>query len=171
MLCQRCFKKQATVKLSQNLEGKYKEQLICKSCSKKYGLEVTISNLPQVFSGIILSILKHKQEDFNLHENEPSNSSCSNCGYHWEDFRKTGLLGCEQCYDSFHTKILTLQRQVINKNELNAKPFEFHRKDTKKNERAILERALATAVDREEYEKAAKIRDRIIQLGKNKEGN
>lgn len=166
MLCQRCFKKQATVKISQTQNGILKEQLICKSCSKKYGLNVTISSLPQAFTEIIVNILRHKQEDQEILKKNPTDSTCPDCGYNWEDFRKTGLLGCEKCYTSFRGRILTLQNQVVKKNEFISQPYKVKNPRIKKNERAILERALTKAVDREEYEKAAKIRDRIIELNK-----
>ncbi len=165
MLCQRCFKKQASLKISRNYEGKQIELMICKSCSKGYGLEVTISNLPYVFTGIISSILKHKKEEPNL-DVEKSKSRCSACGYDLEDFRKTGLLGCDLCYNSFKDKILILQEKVIKKSHLDLKLYVSNRSGLKKNEKTILKRALEKAVDREEYEKAAKIRDRIIQLEK-----
>ena len=165
MLCQRCFKKQASLKISRNYEGKQIELMICKSCSKGYGLEVTISNLPHVFTGIISSILKHKQEEPSL-DDEKSKSRCSACGYDWQDFRKTGLLGCDSCYESFKDKILVLQKKVIKKSQLDSKPYISNRTGLKKKEKAILKRALDKAVDREEYEKAAKIRDRINQLEK-----
>ncbi len=164
MLCQRCFKKNATVNITQIVNGQKQEISLCGECAKEMGFSQAVSNLPQIFTGLMLDILKSKEQQSGLPVRHTGTQQCPFCGYSWEEFQRTGLLGCDKCYSSFYGQI----REVLEKIHGNARhighgpvgtggePSEYNL--------AVLERALQEAIKKEEFEKAAEIRDKIRSL-------
>ena len=86
---------------------------------------------------------------------------CPACGYHFQQFRSNGLLGCDQCYDSFREElrpvIRRIQGSVIDKPDVPAEEAKASPEDKLK----ALKEELNKAVAAEEYERAAQLRDQI----------
>ena len=84
---------------------------------------------------------------------------CPACGYHFSQFRSNGLLGCDQCYDSFKAElrpvIRRIQGSVIDKPETPAEAAKVSPEDKLKTLKEELNKAVAA----EEYERAAQLRD------------
>jgi protein arginine kinase activator len=165
MLCERCFKKHATISITQIVNGKKSELNICEDCAKEEGAEASISNLPQIFTKMLLDVLKQRERDANLAGREFGPRKCSSCGYSWEDFRKSGLLGCDKCYVSFKQPLADVVKQIHGTARHTGEQAKSKQKGKSAEEiRAILEGSLREAVLKEEYEKAAEIRDKIRSL-------
>jgi protein arginine kinase activator len=94
-------------------------------------------------------------------------AACPGCGLEFARFRKTGLLGCAECYDTFATQL----ESIIPRSQNGADAHLGHvahrhadvmdRQARRRTILAELERAVAT----EQYERAARLRDQLQTLG------
>ena len=165
MLCEKCFKKNATVTIAQIVNGQKQEIHLCESCAKEIGLSQAAANLPQLFAGIMMDILKAKQEQSGLPVRHTGVTHCPFCGYSWEEFRRTGLLGCDKCYSSFYNQVRQVLKEVHgNVRHIGKRPESSPAEEVSGYNLNLLQRALQEAIKKEEYEKAAEIRDKIRTL-------
>lgn len=153
MRCQSCGKKEATITYKENINGNKQEMYFCEDCAKKLGF-ISFSN---IFSPIFSNIPEYLF-------NQTDVIKCLNCGYTLKDYSDTGLFGCQKCYDTFSTELDNMFLKYHGKNRhtklVNAKVLN-------KNSNSNLEelkKNLKEAIDKEEYENAAIIRDKIKDI-------
>lgn len=189
MLCQRCGKNEANVRYTQIINGVKKEISVCEECARKLGIGEFEFNMPIHFSDFL-------GDFFNDYDTEllPSflkeSQMCENCGETYDEFIKTGLLGCPKCYETFEDRLDPVLRKLqgnakhvgrglnkldkkINQVKQNIKEkTETEKNDNKelsKEEKITqLEDNLKQAIKDERYEDAAKIRDEIKNLREGK---
>ena len=165
MLCERCFERHATISIIQIINGEKTELHICENCSEGEGIEAIVSNLPQIFTKMILDVLKQKEKEAKRTGGKYAVRKCSSCGYSWEEFRKTGPLGCDKCYVFFKEQIIEIVKQAQGQSlHVELKQESKRSFETAEDKSTLLENALQKAVQNEEYEKAAKLRDKIRSL-------
>ncbi len=93
-------------------------------------------------------------------------SACPGCGLEFARFRKTGLLGCPQCYDSFAAQLESIIPRSQNGATAHLGHVAHRTSDVADRQalrRSILEE-LERAVAAEQYERAATLRDRLQTL-------
>ena len=93
MFCDVCKSKEATVFLTQIIEGKMQKVNLCEGCSKEKGV-----NDPTGFALADLLLGLGAAQEI---EKNPAGARCPVCGFSHADFKKTGRLGCSACYDAF----------------------------------------------------------------------
>src|SRR5664279_5371328 len=104
MVCDVCKTNQATVFLTQIVDGKMQKVNLCESCSKEKGVtDPTGFALADLLLG-----LGAAQE---LEKGQPV-LRCPVCGFTQSDFKKTGRLGCSACYDTFAEGLGTLLKSM-----------------------------------------------------------
>jgi len=87
---------------------------------------------------------------------------CGPCGLSYEDFKKRGKFGCADCYSAFRAKLYPLLRRIHGSDHHTGKILiRDERMLTLKRNIRELRKELKKALEEEEYEKAAKIRDEI----------
>jgi protein arginine kinase activator len=90
---------------------------------------------------------------------------CPVCGHTYSDFRRTGKIGCGECYNVFRAPIAETLKQVqpstIHTGKLPSKSGEELRL---KRRYESLKSELAAAVKNEDYEKAAKLHKQIREI-------
>ena len=95
MVCMVCKQLEATVHLTQMVEGKIKKLDLCEGCAKAKGIDdPTGFSLADLLMGLGAS-----QELAQATGN--SGASCPTCGFTQADFKKSGRLGCPECYRTF----------------------------------------------------------------------
>ncbi|MEG2348662.1 MAG: UvrB/UvrC motif-containing protein [Clostridia bacterium] len=159
MKCQSCGKKEATVKYMENINGNKQELHFCYDCAKKLGF-VNFSN---IFSPIFVTIPDYEQS---------KKLECKNCGYSFDDYAKTGLFGCPECYSTFEDRLDELFLKLHGKNrhvKTDSKKIDnVVNKQIKKesNEDKIerLKQKIEELVKNENYEEAAIVRDEIKKI-------
>lgn len=174
MLCDICQKGEATIFYKEMVNNKYTEMHLCERCAG----EQRVKNL-QIPSAItnLLSALAELSAD--AVPKEIAGEKCPGCGFTYADFRERGKLGCSQCYQSFSEPLSDILRKIHGNIQHNGKspsapstpsiPSTTSVVPSAKEispEIAALRQALETAVKKEEYEEAAKIRDQIRALEK-----
>ncbi|MFO0973151.1 MAG: UvrB/UvrC motif-containing protein [Phycisphaerae bacterium] len=91
---------------------------------------------------------------------------CPHCQTTFVEFRNAGLLGCARDYDVFEKALLPLleRAQEGNSRHVGKSPRRLGAPRNFQNELVRLRRDLTEAVEREDYEGAARIRDKISAL-------
>lgn len=97
-----------------------------------------------------------------------SGLQCSECGLHYEDFLAIGRFGCGQCYESFQENLNELMLQLHGANRHMGRapsetehPVESPQVSATESEKERLDRQLRDAIEQEDYERAANLRDEI----------
>jgi protein arginine kinase activator len=90
---------------------------------------------------------------------------CPVCGFTQADFKKTGRLGCANCYETFSDGLQSLLKGM-HKGTAHVGKVPSRLLVTMEREQTLkgLHRDLRKAVAEEDYESAAQIRDRIRKL-------
>src|SRR6185295_4660616 len=104
MLCDVCKCNDATVFLTQILEGKMQKVNLCDGCSKEKGVQD-----PTGFALADLLLGIGAAEEI---EKGSSTQKCPVCGFTQADFKKTGRLGCSACYDAFSEGLESLLKAM-----------------------------------------------------------
>jgi protein arginine kinase activator len=95
-----------------------------------------------------------------------SRKTCPDCGMTYARFRKTGILGCASCYDAFGDQLAPLIERAQNAgtHHTGKAPRRSGKSIDQQLLRQRLIRQLDEAVEAEQYERAAKIRDMLNGL-------
>ena len=87
---------------------------------------------------------------------------CEACGIKFVEFRNTGRLGCSHDYDVFKAELTPLLEGIHGQARHAGKtPRRLPKVRLSRQELAKLQKKLKKAVDDEDYEEAARLRDRI----------
>ncbi|MEJ2745584.1 MAG: UvrB/UvrC motif-containing protein [bacterium] len=93
--------------------------------------------------------------------------TCPGCGLSYIDFRKTGRLGCDNCYNAFEKSLQGLLETIHRSTTHVGKVPSRERAEVEGlTMLKSLEAQLCAAVEKEEFEKAATIRDKLQALKK-----
>lgn len=156
MFCNQCNKKEATVFLTQIVDGKMQKMHFCETCAQQKGVHDPAGfALTELLLGL------------GLTQDTPALKvlTCSNCGFTHTQFKKTGRLGCGACYDVFMEELLPMLRNMHPKTVHAGKiPTRFLQEYKKAISTKILQQQLQKAIDAENYEQAALLRDEMRLL-------
>jgi protein arginine kinase activator len=162
MKCQDCGKREATFNLTQVINDQKVVLNLCQECAEKRGFRNPLEGVPFPLAQFLAGMLKQAQVKKPSSEAEVS---CPVCGLSFSDFAKVGRLGCGNCYVTFRTQLEDLLRKVHGSIQHRGK-FPQTKGDVMKPmwEENKLHEELKRAIQQEDFEKAAQIRDRIRAL-------
>lgn len=150
---------EATVHLTQIVNNKIHKVDLCESCAQKKGVTNT--------EGFSLADLLSKAPLEPV--TTDSDRSCPVCGYEAADFRKTGRFGCAACYSTFEDLVRPVLEDMHSGISHTGKVPELSlERQSAEEELQRLQKQLDRAVAEEAYEEAAKFRDEIQRLLKEK---
>jgi len=154
MHCDICKKAEATVHLTQIVEGKMLKVDLCESCAKEKGV--------QEAAGVSLADLLVGLGAAEEMKVESPGAQCPVCGFTQADFKKTGRLGCSACWETFEAGLASLLK-AMHKGDHHVGKVPAKAMHTLAVNGKIRELAeqLEKAVREEKYEDAAQIRDEI----------
>ncbi len=154
MKCHDCDS-QATVHLTQILNGQMHKMDLCESCAQAKG----VTNPENLSIGSLM-------EKSDLESESVSGSMvCESCGTTHQDFKKGGRLGCEACYHVFRPVLdPLLDGMHAGTKHLGKIPSGSESRVRFEQSIDDLRRELQDAVEKEDYEKAAELRDRLRDL-------
>ena len=129
--------------------------------------------------GSLLSTILGNYSSYNNIQNteaSPKEPHCDVCGMTYQEFLKGGRFGCSNCYESFRNTLEKSLRSIQGSDtHTGKKPIGFETKTEKivkeLSEIDKLSIRLQDAIEKEEFEEAAKIRDRIRELKKEEINN
>src|SRR5260370_16286004 len=153
--CERCSSP-ATVHITEVLsEGKFEEHHVCEWCLKEYKQETK-------GKGPLSKALRGESATGELEEALFGQQECPDCGIKFVDFRNNHRLGCSRDYQVFQAELMPLLENIHGETRHCGKtPRRYPQ--TKKAEAELLQlrQRLKRAVEREDYEEAARLRDQI----------
>ena len=182
MLCQICNKNPATIHVQEIINGEKKVFHLCGECaSKKAETEPILQSFN--LAEMLYNFTNEKAaESADAPEDAAPAAAvkCGTCGWDTERFRKTGRLGCPDCYLVFSEALAgvlgnmhrgcTHLGKVPQNHETNHKTEDVIEKVALRKKIADCQQELEMRIRKEEYEEAAVLRDRIIELKKELDG-
>ncbi len=176
MRCERCGEHEATVRITRIQNGEKQEMHLCADCAAEEGY-FAWSFEPQfpthgLLGGLMEGVSGRRRVAV------PGSTRCERCGRTYRDFAQTGFLGCADCYEVFDTAIEPLIKRMQGGPEHRGKTPRGRERssgsqaggmDEARSEGGtvsveVLREELKEAVSREDYERAAELRDRIREL-------
>lgn len=158
MLCQLCGKNNASIYFTKIVNGKVEETHICEACAKK-GEDFDF-DLPFSFHDLFTVLMGSIKED-----EETNNDKCPQCGLTHNEFSKTGMFGCVNCFKVFEKEIDSLLKGIHeHNNHIGKTPSRLDKKTNNINEIESLRVELEESIAKEEFEKAAILRDKIKSM-------
>lgn len=161
MACDNCGSTDAVVHLTQIVNNQMSTHHLCEKCAAEKGLKST----PDATNFKLLDVIDQLSDDFS--ESPYSGAGeCSFCGLSFEDFRKTTRLGCPHCYEAFSEQLPRLLRRIHGGVKHVGKVYLPPDPTASEMEKRLegLRRRLERAVQSEDFERAAEIRDQIRSL-------
>src|SRR5882757_5565738 len=157
MLCCVCNKKEATVHLTQIAGDKMQKVDLCEECAKHKGV-----NDPAGFS--LADLLLGLGASQEIDQSAGSELKCPKCGFTQADFKKAGRLGCAECYSTFADGLEGLLKSMHKGTRHTGKVPESLQLSKDLAERLkSLQKKLTKAIEEENFEQAAQLRDEIKQ--------
>jgi protein arginine kinase activator len=132
--------------VSEMIEGKGRMVTLCARCANAH------FNSPSVQLRPDLAFI-------SLPQSEPD-PNCPNCNSTVDDIRESGRLGCLYCYQHFGSTALAF----LDKGGEQSRPLGLQRGESMAAYVERLQSELPSLVEREKYEEAADIRDRIKRV-------
>ena len=162
MVCDNCGSTEAVVHLTQIVNNQMSTHRLCEKCAAEKGLEST----PEPASFPLTDFLAQMGKDTAVDADPASATQCPFCGLTFRDFRETGRLGCPQCYETYAPHLQRLLRRVHGGTQHVGKVYLPPDPTASELERRLdaLRRKLNRAVESEDFERAAELRDEIRAL-------
>jgi protein arginine kinase activator len=161
MQCDNCNERPAAIHLTQIVDNSVTTVHLCEQCAAEKGVQTGASTAKFPLSGLMASVgqgaaaLLHGEDD----------GTCAFCGARLQDFRETGRLGCSHCYETFEQHLRDLLRRIHGSSqhvgEVYLAAASSDRPTDSDRVLAELREQLRRAVDAENFELAAELRDRI----------
>lgn len=174
MLCQHCGKNEATTHVKSIVNGEYTEYMLCPECAKEMGYTSLWSDMQSDFSSLIGSFFS------NALPERTGAVRCSKCSSSYNDIANSGKVGCAHCYETFYNQLLPTVRKVHGNTEHCGKSPKKLKKDnvesSSNNEKELdinaqsqkeienLREQLSKAIEVQDFEKAAELRDKIKEM-------
>lgn len=151
MKCDVCEKRDATALITMIVNGKKFVRRMCPQCVKRLQNGDAYATEMAVLATMDLG---------------DANVTCPDCGTRAIDFQRTGRVGCALCYDAFNAVLQPLMARldgVPQHSEMTPAPAEAPVDERSARIKALRDDMFA-AVNAEEYERAAQLRDAIRRL-------
>lgn len=157
--CSECRQRPATISYTEVVDGKIYRYNLCSDCARKKGVTASLAPLAGPLVNILMGLL---EEAGDRDSEEIEGPVCPQCGMSYSGFRRSGRLGCGACYDAFSDELRPLLRRVHGSTRHSGRvPTLLANDFASLEEIRKLKADLDAAVKREEYERAAEIRDLI----------
>lgn len=162
MFCDQCREREAVIHLTQIVNEQVTTLHLCEKCAAEKGVESpgAVAKTP------LGSFLAAMGKGTDLAPAPRTGEVCARCGGTFQDFRETGRLGCSDCYRSFEAPLRDLLRRLHGStHHLGERYAERDPGAALAREQAAeLRERLRLAVETEDFELAAEIRDRLRVL-------
>jgi protein arginine kinase activator len=161
MKCQNC-EAEATIYFKEVVDGQLREIHLCENCAAERGFHLINEQNKLSIANQFIWMAE------NLYPESSAKTGavqCSGCGLRYSQFARTGRLGCSDCYAAFAVQMRQIIRRVHGATQHRGKgpgqtePAVTHRRSLER-----LREELVRAIEREEFETAAHLRDQIREI-------
>ena len=158
MKCEKCHINEATVFITQKINGETVEMNLCDTCAVALEQPIIEDGLSfeQFLTGLMVNNKSNQQHDVHV---------CNTCGMSLQEFKRNSKVGCADCYKNFGEELLPIVKRLHGTVEHNGKvPGRINAETQSQKNIELLEGQLKVALMQEAYEQAASLRDRIRDL-------
>lgn len=162
MLCQICGKNPATVHFTEIHDNQMSEIHVCERCAEEKGMQASAAQHKFEIADLLAGMVdKMTQTD----EERVGRVQCPRCGMLYSNFKETGRLGCAECYTAFQFQLRPLLRRIHGDTRHRGKhPTRGGEGAARTRQIQRMHDELQRAVEREDFERAATLRDEIRRL-------
>lgn len=180
MLCDRCQKRDAKILYTEIINGIKKEQHLCEECAADYTsfqMEKPLMNSELTLNDLLSTLLEAYNSSGEKHKGDNKQDIlCGHCHTSYEEFLQKGRFGCAECYRSFHKELGKTLKGIQGSEVHTGKRPRGYVSSTDRilqgfTESERLSLKLQEAIEKEEFEEAARLRDLIRQLKKEETNN
>lgn len=167
MLCEICNKNVATTHIKTVINGIVTEKNLCASCAAKSSYSKFVNN---GFASMLASMFGDELALGSVKE-----LRCECCNSSFSDIAQSGKMGCAECYSTFSDKLIPYLKRVHGTTEHIGKRINTGSAVlstvTVESQKEILRNEMLKAVQNEDFERAAFLRDEIkkLEAGENNE--
>ena len=160
MVCDNCHERDAVVNLTTIENNAVRQLHLCEQCAAERGVETT-SATPKHPLGEFLQAVQAQTVPASADAGK-----CAFCGLTMKDFRATGRMGCSRCYSTFEPSMRELLRRVHGNPRHAGRAYHAPKDEVLEKASVLgeLREKLRRAIEQEQFEVAAQLRDRIRVL-------
>ena len=163
MLCQNCQKNDATTHLKRIINGEAAEIHLCAECAARLGVADVFPGIGSPFAGILGGMFASP----DIRHVSSKVLRCDTCSFSFEDIARTGRPGCPDCYRVFGEKLRPALQKLHGRAVHVGKIPKAAGDDIKREHKIeLLKEKLNQAIDEQNFERAAQLRDEIRTLMK-----
>ncbi|MVB11558.1 Protein-arginine kinase activator protein [Caprobacter fermentans] len=159
MLCESCGRNPSVIRVKAIVDGEPVECALCAECARELGYANLLFVLGFENDGVL-------NDFFPGEPNESEALRCRCCGASFQDILRSGKVGCAQCYRTFAARLAPFIRRIHGSVS--------HRGKTAgggdlpqvapKAQLSVMHQRLREAIQSEDFEQAAVLRDRIHEM-------
>lgn len=163
MKCESCGEHEAVIHLTQIENNEMTTSHLCEACAAERGLETGDEPVGFPLADFLAQM---GGESPGRAEGDEAGEVCPFCGLTFAGFRESGRLGCPQCYSTFDQQLRGLLRRVHGSTQHVGKVYLPPDPTASELQKRLegLRRRLQRAVEGEDFERAADLRDEIRTL-------
>ncbi|MDH4222788.1 MAG: UvrB/UvrC motif-containing protein [candidate division Zixibacteria bacterium] len=166
MLCDDCKNNNATIQVTQIINNDKMTLNLCQKCAEKRGFRSPFEGVPFPLAEFLSSMITASAKTGDKpHTKTVIETRCPGCGMSFTEFAQKGRLGCGGCYKAFRPQLKDLLRKIHGSDSHRGKIPNLPGKEmTHLREERKLQEELKKAIEEENFEMAARIRDKIKGL-------
>jgi protein arginine kinase activator len=170
MVCQECQQRPATLHFTKIVNGEKSEIHICDHCAKEKGeLSMFSDGAGFSFNNLLAGLLNFEHQPFKKDSSAFTPTEviqCDRCKLTFQQFAKVGRFGCSNCYKAFQHQLDPVLRRLHSGNTVHTGkiPKRIGGSIHVKKQIDLLRTELKELIINEEFENAARLRDRIREL-------
>ena len=169
MLCDNCGEREAAIHLTQIVNNSVTQLHLCEQCAAEKGVETGASVAKFPLGDFLASLGKSSGGE---QADVAPGVACPFCGGTLKDFRETGRLGCARCYTTFEGHLRDLLRRLHGSSRHAGEAYAGTTgreavptpAAAPSREAGELREQLRRAVEAENFELAAELRDKLKVL-------
>ncbi|HIC22861.1 MAG TPA: hypothetical protein EYO84_05505 [Planctomycetes bacterium] len=167
MLCEKCQQNEATVHLTDVANQVKQEYHLCSECARVHGVSVP-AQFQKFKSFTLPDFFTHQSQESDTEQAESPPENCPRCKMSYSKFRRDGKFGCSHDFTVFRSTLEDLFKKIHNSSQhIGRTPSCFRKENSHRIQLDGLREELKRAVQGEQYEKAAEIRDQMRLMGRN----
>ncbi len=175
MICQECKERPATLHFTKIINGEKTEIHLCDKCAQEKGDLFMFGGVSGFSVNNLLAGLLNVSPGFQQTGEDPFPKQeviqCDHCSMTYDQFVQIGRFGCAQCYESFKDQLDPIFRRLHSGNTSHEGkiPARVGGALHLKKRVSALRENLVQAIQEEEFERAAEIRDEIRSIERSSE--
>lgn len=160
MNCERCGKAPGEIRYSEYSAGTVHKMLVCPACARELGF--LPARAPEGAAPAGAADAGGAADAAG----SPDRRVCPGCGLTAEEFHRVSLFGCDRCFATFEEDLDLLLKRLHGASLHRGRLPRAEQGPPSPAERGRLERELEDAVRAGDFERAARLRERIRRAGK-----